>query len=107
MQNEGITKMTKREIVVKISEETGFIQADVAIIVQKVIDNLADELAQGRTIELRDFGVFEVNVRKQRKGRNPNRPQDEYIIPQRVLVRFRAGKELKERVEKLNPKKVK
>lgn len=97
--------MRKKDIVVKVADELGLTQCIVAGIVQKTLDALADEIVQGRTIELRDFGVFETTVRKQRTGRNPKRPQDEYIIPQRLLVRFRAGKALRNRVNKLKLKK--
>ena len=38
-----------------------------------------------------------------RKGRNPNAPTNEAIIPERVVVKFRAGKKLNERVGKLRP----
>ncbi len=96
--------MTKRDIVVGISKETGIIQSDVAMAVQKTLDYIADALACGETIELRNFGVFEIKVRKSRKGRNPNKPQDEVIIPERAVVKFRAGKELRDNVEKLDTK---
>ncbi len=94
--------MTKRDLVVKIAKETGFIQTDVAEIVQKTLDGIASCLAAGNTIELRNFGVFEIKVRKSRTGRNPNKPKDEVVIPERTVVKFRAGKELREAVEKLN-----
>ncbi len=93
--------MTKRDLVVKIAAETDLIQSDVAEVVQKTLDYIADELAAGRDIELRNFGVFELKVRRSRKGRNPNRPEITVEIPERVVVKFRAGKELKERVGKL------
>ena len=101
--------MTKRDIVVSISKKTKevkLIQKDVALIVQATFDHLADELAKGHTIELRNFGVFECKVRKSRKGRNPKQPQNEVIIPERVVVKFRAGRELKERVDQLDPSKI-
>ena len=97
--------MTKRDLVVKIAKEVDLIQSDVAKVVQKTLDYIADELVNGNTIELRNFGVFEIKVRKSRKGRNPNQPQNEVIIPERAVVKFRVGKELKEEVEKLNPKR--
>ncbi len=96
--------MTKRDLVVKIAKDTGYIQSDVAEVVQKTLDYIADDLIQGNTIELRNFGVFEIKVRKSRKGRNPNQPQNEVVIPERTVVKFRAGKELKDAVEKLDPK---
>ena len=97
--------MTKRDLVVKIAEETGFIQADVADVVQLTLNFIADELAKGENIELRNFGVFEVKVRKSRKGRNPKKPSNEVVIPERSVVKFRAGKELRERVGKLTSAK--
>ena len=95
--------MTKRDLVVKIARETGFIQNDVAEVVQKTLDYIAQDLIEGHTIELRNFGVFEIKARKSRKGRNPNQPKNEVIIPERAVVKFRAGKELKEAVEQLDP----
>ena len=95
--------MTKRDLVVKIARETGFIQNDVAEVVQKTLDYIAQDLIEGHTIELRNFGVFEIKVRKSRTGRNPNQPKNEVIIPERAVVKFRAGKELKEAVEQLDP----
>jgi len=99
--------MTKRDLVVKIARETGFIQNDVAEVVQKTLDYIAEDLVAGNTIELRNFGVFEIKVRKSRKGRNPNQPKNEVVIPERAVVKFRAGKELKEAVEQLDPKQFK
>ena len=95
--------MTKRDLVVKIAREINLNQSEVAEAVQKTLDYIAEELIAGRTIELRNFGVFEIKVRKSRKGRNPNEPKNEVVIPERTVVKFRAGKELKEAVEKLNP----
>lgn len=95
--------MTKRDLVVKIAKETAFAtQNEVAEIVQKTLDYISEELIAGNTIELRKFGVFEIKVRKSRKGRNPNQPQNEVTIPERAVVKFRAGKDLKEAVEKLS-----
>ena len=95
--------MTKRDMVVKIAREINLNQSQVADTVQKTLDYIAEELIAGRTIELRNFGVFEIKVRKSRKGRNPNEPKHEVVIPERAVVKFRAGKELKDAVEKLNP----
>ena len=98
--------MTKRDLVVKISKETNLIQNDIAFVIQKTLDYISEELTAGNTIELRNFGVFEIKVRKSRKGRNPNKPQNEVVIPERAVVKFRAGKELKREVEKLDPTKI-
>ena len=97
--------MTKRDLVVKIAHDTGYNQNDIACVVQKTLDYIAEDLIAGNTIELRNFGVFEIKTRKSRKGRNPNQPENEVIMPERAVVKFRAGKELKSAVEKLDPSK--
>ena len=71
--------MTKRDLVVKIAREINLNQSQVADTVQKTLDYIAEELIAGRTIELRNFGVFEIKVRKSRKGRNPNEPKHEVV----------------------------
>lgn len=93
--------MTKRELVVRISKETGMIQEDVFTIIQKTLDYIVEALAKGEHIEFRDFGVFEVAARKSRIGRNPNKPEDTVIIPKRKVVKFKPGKRMKEMVLKL------
>ncbi len=90
--------LTKRDIVVSISKETGLIQQDVMKVVQKTLDYIADAVVEGRNVELRNFGVFELRVRKPRVGRNPNRPEVDVPIPAQPVVKFKVGKELKKRV---------
>ena len=92
--------MTKRDLVVRISKETGMIQEDVFAILQKVLDYISESLIKGETVEFRDFGVFEVTVRKSRIGRNPNRPENVVTIPERKVVKFKPGKQMKEIVLK-------
>jgi nucleoid DNA-binding protein len=99
--------MTKRDLVVLISEETGLVQQQVLDVVQKTLDHVCDALAEGRNVELRNFGVFEVKVRKARIGRNPNRPETDVPIPRRAVVKFKPGKEMREAVLKLSPQSTK
>jgi len=96
--------LTKREIVRQISEETGLIQSAVFTIVQKTLNQIAEALANGYKVELRNFGVFDVIIRKARIGRNPQKPETDVKIPARSTVRFKAGKEMKAEVLKLTPK---
>ena len=95
--------MTKRDLVVRISNETGLIQQDVLAVVQRTLDYISEAVARGETVELRNFGVFEVKVRKARVGRNPNKPEKDVRIPPRAVVKFKPGKEMKESVIKLTP----
>ncbi|MDG1890562.1 MAG: integration host factor subunit beta, partial [Verrucomicrobiota bacterium] len=72
-------------------------------VVQKTLDYISDAVAKGETVELRNFGVFEVKVRKARVGRNPNKPEKDVRIPPRAVVKFKPGKEMKESVIRLTP----
>ncbi len=95
--------MTKRDLVIQISEETGQVQQKVLVVVQRTLDLISAALAARKTVELRNFGVFEVKVRKARIGRNPNRPEKDVPIPQRAVVKFKPGKEMREAVLRAPP----
>lgn len=96
--------MTKRDIVTRISHDSGHVQDHVFDIVQRTLDVIAESLRNGETIELRNFGVFEVKVRKARVGRNPNQPEKDVPIPARAVVKFKPGKEMRAAVLKLTAK---
>lgn len=93
--------LTKRDIVLSIYDQTGYPQKEVREVVQLTLDEIAKALAEGRNVELRNFGVFEVQVRKSRIGRNPNRPETDVVIPKRAVIKFKAGKELKAELKAL------
>ena len=90
--------MTKRDLVVRIANETGMIQQDVMAVLQKSLDYIIESLESGEVVEFRNFGVFEVRTRKQRIGRNPGRPEDVVTIPERRVVKFKPGKIMRQRV---------
>ncbi len=90
--------MTKRDLVVRIADETGLVQQDVYTVIQKTLDYIMENLAKGENVEFRNFGVFEVQERKARIGRNPNRPSQVVTIPPRKVVKFKAGKIMKQLV---------
>jgi nucleoid DNA-binding protein len=96
--------LTKRDLVTRISNETGLVQQQVLDVVQKTLDYIAEALAKGDKVELRNFGVFEVKIRKARIGRNPNAPETDVPIPERSVVKFKPGKEMRAEVLKLGPK---
>ena len=97
--------MTKRELVVRISGEIDLVQRQVFGIVQRTLDYISEAVAKGETVELRNFGVFEVKVRKAGVGRNPNKPEKDVRIPPRAVVKFKPGKEMRAAVIKLTPAK--
>ncbi len=97
-----MANLTKRDLVVKISNETGLVQHDVLEVIQRTLDHITDALANNDAIELRNFGIFEVRLTKARVGRNPNQPGSSFTIPPRATVKFKAGKVMRQKVEKLS-----
>lgn len=94
--------LTKKEIASKINEKLKEIpQKGILDIVQLTLDTIGEALQKGRNVELRNFGVFKIQRRKSRIGRNPNQPEKDVIIPDRNVVKFIAGKELKEKIQSL------
>ena len=93
--------LTKRDIVLDIYQKTNYPQKEVKEVMQLTLDAIANALSSGQNVELRNFGVFEIQVRKARIGRNPNKPEKDVIIPMRAVVKFKAGKELKANLKDL------
>ena len=94
-----MTNLSKRKIVLSICDKMpNVLQHDITKIVQLTLDNIADALSEGRNVELRRFGVFEVIRVKPRRGCNPRKPEQKVAIPAQNKVKFSAGKVLKQRV---------
>ena len=90
--------MTKKEIVLKIAEESGLKQIDIKEVVQKTIDIIIESLSKGEKVELRNFGVFKIKSRKPRIGRNP-KTGAKVPIPERKVVSFKAGMVMKKKAK--------
>ena len=99
----SMSTITKRDLVVRISNETGMTQQQVFGVIQHFIEDITASLANNDDVVLRNFGAFQVKKTKPKVGRNPNRPEAAVPIPARAIVKFKPGKELKERVAKLLP----
>lgn len=95
--------ITKRELVSRITDQLGskgtlITQKEVHEIVQAFIDEITDGLAHGNTVVLRNFGAFHVKEVAAKVGRNPREPDTLVPIPARASVKFKPGKEMKEKV---------
>ena len=82
--------LTKRDLVISVSKETGITQVDVKRVIHATLTQLVEQLKEGKTIELRNFGVFKVRQRAPRRGRNPKTGQEVPVPSMRVVV-FKPG----------------
>jgi integration host factor subunit beta len=92
--------MTRKDMARKIAEKMCLQRIRVHKIVQRVFDGIIGTLVQEGRIELRNFGVFAVKKRKPRQARNP-RTGEKVSVPERLVVIFKAGREMQERVGQL------
>lgn len=90
--------MTKKDIIIKVADDTGLKQIEIKKVVQKTLDYITGSLSKGETVELRNFGIFKVKSRKGRMGRNP-RTGENVPIPEKKVVSFKAGLIMKEKVK--------
>ncbi|MEW6008362.1 MAG: HU family DNA-binding protein [Candidatus Omnitrophota bacterium] len=90
--------MTKKDIVIRIADQTNVKQVVVKKIVQKTFDAIIDALTRGEKVELRNFGVFKIKERKSRTGRNP-RTGEVVPVPPRKVVVFKPGLDMKHKVK--------
>jgi integration host factor subunit beta len=90
--------MIKSELVQTIAQRNPHLfQRDIENIVNAIFDGITDALAEGNRVELRGFGAFSVKNRPARMGRNP-RTGDSVPVEEKHVPFFKAGKELRERM---------
>ncbi|MDP0491567.1 MAG: HU family DNA-binding protein [Verrucomicrobiota bacterium JB023] len=95
--------VTKRDLVNRISNICGLTQNQVFDVIQHTLEEITNDLAKGDTVVMRNFGTFEVKVTKAKIGRNPKDPSKDVPIPPRAVVKFKPGKEMKEKVAPVLP----
>lgn len=91
--------MTKSELIARLAARfPQLVAKDADFAVKMVLDAMSDALARGDRIEIRGFGSFSLNYRPPRIGRNP-KSGDKVHVPEKYVPHFKAGKELRERVD--------
>ncbi|MGA9961118.1 MAG: integration host factor subunit beta [Azonexus sp.] len=91
--------MTKSELIVRLAERfPQLVTKDADFAVKMILDAMSDALVRGHRIEIRGFGSFALNYRPPRTGRNP-KSGEKVSVPSKWVPHFKAGKELRERVD--------
>lgn len=94
--------MTKSELITRLAERfPQLVAKDADLAVKMILDAMTDALAKGDRIEIRGFGSFSLNYRPPRTGRNP-KTGDKVQVPAKYVPHFKAGKELRERVDQID-----
>jgi integration host factor subunit beta len=90
--------MTKSDLIEAVAEQTNVTKTRAEAVVNSVFDAMADALKNGEGIEIRGFGSFTVRQYKPYNGRNPRNGEAVHVASKRMPF-FKAGKELRERVD--------
>ncbi|MDD5181135.1 MAG: integration host factor subunit beta [Gallionellaceae bacterium] len=91
--------MTRSDLIDKLAERyPQLLSKDAELAVKVILDAMAGTLTRGGRIEIRGFGSFSLNYRPPRTGRNP-KSGDKVQVPAKHVPHFKAGKELRERVD--------
>lgn len=91
--------MNKSELITSIAEKSGLTKKDTEKAMSAFFETIEETLQSGERVQLVGFGTFEVRQRKERMGRNPQ-TNEEIKIPAAKVPAFKAGKNLKEAVNK-------
>ncbi len=94
--------VTKKDLVDRISEQTGNKRVVVKRVVQRFLEEIIDELGNGNRLEFRDFGVFELRERAARIAQNP-KTMEKVQVPRKRTVKFKIGRLMKERLHNTRP----
>ncbi|MDE3022185.1 MAG: integration host factor subunit beta [Pseudomonadota bacterium] len=95
--------MTKSELIARLAlRYPQLVAKDAELAVKTVLDAMVKNLATGERIEIRGFGSFSLNYRPPRQGRNP-KTGGKVSVPEKYVPHFKAGKELRERVDEGRP----
>jgi integration host factor subunit beta len=91
--------MTKSELITRLANRfPQLVAKDADYAVKMILDEMTTSLARGDRIEIRGFGSFSLNHRPPRVGRNP-KSGEKVMVPEKRVPHFKAGKELRERVD--------
>ncbi len=93
--------MTKSELINNLTERfPQLVARDAEMATNAILTAIAHTLTMGQRVEIRGFGSFTVNERPERIGRNP-KTGDQVTVPPKKVPHFKAGKDMRERVDQV------
>lgn len=93
--------MTRSDLIMRLADlHPQLLAKDAELAVKVILDAMTVTLSCGGRIEIRGFGSFGLNYRPPRQGRNP-KTGSKVKVPAKYVPHFKAGKELRERVDSI------
>ncbi len=92
--------MNKSDVIRELKEKFPHIPPrDVELMVDIILDSISAAIKNNERVEIRDFGNFTTRNRKARLARNPRKEGEKIPVAERIAVHFKAGKEIKEKLQ--------
>ncbi len=92
--------MNKAELIAEVAKKTNFTKKDAETAINAFLETVQKAMVKGEKVQLIGFGTFETRKRKAREGRNPRKPEETIKIAASKAPVFKAGKALKDAVNK-------
>ena len=83
--------INRKDLAARVAEKAGLTDMAAAAAVSAVVEAMTDALLETRGLELRGFGTIQVVMNEARKGRNPRKPDQVYVVPARIGYKFVPG----------------
>ena len=87
--------VNRKDLAARVAEKAGLTDMAAAAAVSAVVEAMTDALLETRGLELRGFGTIQVVMNEARKGRNPRKPDQVYVVPARIGYKFVPGSQLR------------
>lgn len=91
--------MNNKEFITELSTRSGFTQEDTQKLVNNVIDAMTEKFANGDSVSVTNFGIFEIKKRFERVMINPATKQ-KMLVPPKLVLNFRPVASIKEKLKK-------
>lgn len=91
--------MNNKEFIAQLAAKTGYTQADTQQMVRTIVAEMSSRLEEGDTIQINNFGTFEVKKRLERIVVNPA-TQQRMLVPPKLILNFRPVASIKENLKK-------
>ena len=92
--------MTKADLINALIEKTGLLKKECAQLVESIFELMSAKLESGEQVKIAGFGLFDVKVKKVRRGRNPQ-TGEQLEISSRKVLKFKPSPIMKKRMEQL------
>lgn len=88
--------MNKAELASVLADKCNVTKKQAEDMLDCLTNTIIDTIKTGGEVTLTGFGTFSARIRKGREGVNPQNPAEKITIPPTKVVKFKAGKTLKD-----------